>query len=265
MSRAGFERFTRVAHRWLAVGAGGFFFLSLITGLLWADARFLYWDDHYKEKVRPVTGPSVTAAQVSLPDAIDLARAASAGRSSVEQVTLRSDFGRLIYEVRLGGTGSSITVLIDGSTGERLSPISVELAPAVAEQYVAPPAKAVGVELERYHPRKKKRTHDAVRVHFDDVNATEIILDRHTGEILEDEGRRRRLHFLVMQLHQLNFFGFEKTLLNLPGLPLLLMGLSGVSLWLSHRARARRGRATEERRLGPSTGATSRASRGIEL
>lgn len=68
----------------------------------------------------------------------------------------------------------------------------------------------LGVEVERYKPRKKKRVYDAVRVRFDDAEATEIVLDRQTGEILEDEGRWRRVHFAVMQLHQLNFFGFEK-------------------------------------------------------
>ncbi|MBX3120875.1 MAG: hypothetical protein KF784_17595, partial [Fimbriimonadaceae bacterium] len=80
-------------------------------------------------------------------------------------------------------------------------------------------------------------------VRFNDADATEIVLDRQTGEILEDEGRWRRVHFAVMQLHQLNFFGFEKTLLNIPGVPILLMSLSGGALWLLHRARVRRSRA----------------------
>lgn len=100
----------------------------------------------------------------------------------------------------------------------------------------------LGVEVERYKPRKKKRVYDAVRVRFDDAEATEIVLDRQTGEILEDEGRWRRVHFAVMQLHQLNFFGFEKTLLNIPGVPMLFMSLSGLLLWGFHRARARRAR-----------------------
>ena len=79
-----------------------------------------------------------------------------------------------------------------------------------------------------------------MRGRFDDADATEIVLDRQTGEILEDEGRWRRVHFAVMQLHQLNFFGFEKTLLNIPGVPILLMSLSGCLLWIFHRARKRR-------------------------
>ena len=39
---------------------------------------------------------------------------------------------------------------------------------------------------------------------------------------------------------QQNFFGFEKTLLNIPGVPILLMSLSGCLLWIFHRARMRR-------------------------
>jgi hypothetical protein len=45
-----------------------------------------------------------------------------------------------------------------------------------------------------------------------------------------------------MQLHQLNFFGFEKTLLNIPGIPLLLMGLTGLFLWYLQAVRKRRAR-----------------------
>ena len=140
---------------------------------------------------------------------------------------------------------TSQVVTIDGQptgalTGERLSPISSELAPVIAQQYVRLPAPVTAVEIERYTPRKKKRAQDAVRVRFDNADATEIVLDRQTGEILEDEGRWRRVHFAVMQLHQLNFFGFEKTLLNIPGVPILLMSLSGCLLWIFHRARKRR-------------------------
>lgn len=101
-------------------------------------------------------------------------------------------------------------------------------------------AAVTQVKRESYTPRKKHAAVDAIRVTFDDPDGTEIILDRSTGDMLEDEGRRRRLHFLVMQLHQLNFFGFEKTLLNIPGVPLLLMGISGALLWFLQWRRARR-------------------------
>jgi len=240
MSRGGSERIVRLAHRWFGMAALGFLLLSVVTGLLWADAKFLYWDDHYKEKVRPLVGPSLEMATVPVDRAIVVAKAAVGGRASIEQVLLRSDFGRLFYELKLRVEGVSTTLLLDALTGEQLSPISSDLAPAIAQQYVRQPAMVTGVEMERYTPRKKKRAQDAVRVRFDDADATEIVLDRQTGEILEDEGRWRRVHFAVMQLHQLNFFGFEKTLLNIPGVPILLMSLSGCLLWIFHRVRKRR-------------------------
>ncbi|HNV24902.1 MAG TPA: PepSY domain-containing protein [Nitrospira sp.] len=240
MSRGGSERIVRLAHRWFGMGALGFLLLSVVTGLLWADAKFLYWADHYKEKVRPLVGPSLEAATLSVERAMVKAKAAVGGRASIEQVLLRSDFGRLFYELKLRVEGVSTTLLLDALTGEQLSPISSDLAPAIAQQYVRQPAMVTGVEMERYTPRKKKRAQDAVRVRFDDADATEIVLDRQTGEILEDEGRWRRVHFAVMQLHQLNFFGFEKTLLNIPGVPILLMSLSGCLLWIFHRVRKRR-------------------------
>lgn len=243
MSRGGYERLLRLAHRWFGMGALGFLLLSVSTGLLWADAKFLYWDEHYKEKVRPLAGPPVEAATLSLDRVFSLAKAAVGGRAIIEQTTLRADFGRLFYEVKLRVEGMSTTLLLDAMNGERLSPITQVLAPAIAAQYVRAPATVMGVEVERYTPRKKKRAYDAVRVRFDDPGATEIVLDRQTGEILEDEGRWRKMHFAVMQLHQLNFFGFEKTLLNIPGVPLLLMGFSGLALWGFQRARARRAKA----------------------
>ena len=240
MSRGGSERIVRLVHRWFGMGALGFLLLSVVTGLLWADAKFLYWADHYKEKVRPLVGPSLEAATLSVERAMVKAKAAVGGRASIEQVLLRSDFGRLFYELKLRVEGVSTTLLLDAITGEQLSPISSDLAPAIAQQYVRTPASVTAVEMERYTPRKKKRAQDAVRVRFDDADATEIVLDRQTGEILEDEGRWRRVHFAVMQLHQLNFFGFEKTLLNIPGVPILLMSLSGCLLWIFHRVRKRR-------------------------
>lgn len=240
MSRGGSERIIRLTHRWLGMGAVGFLLLSVVTGLLWADAKFLYWEDHYKEKVRPLAGPSLEAATLPVDRAIVVAKEAGGGRALVEQVSLRSDFGRLLYELKLRVEGVPTTLLLDAISGERLSPISPDLAPVIAQQYVRPPATVTAVELERYTPRKKKRAQDAVRVRFENADATEIVLDRQTGEILEDEGRWRRVHFAVMQLHQLNFFGFEKTLLNIPGVPILLMSLSGCLLWIFHRARKRR-------------------------
>ncbi|MBA2251690.1 MAG: PepSY domain-containing protein [Nitrospirales bacterium] len=237
MAKGDAERKMRNAHRWIAMAALGFFLLSLITGLLWANARFLYWEDHYKEKVHTVSAPPLESARIALPAAIDVAKAVVAGQAHVDQVTLRSDAGRVFYDIRFRANGKARTVLVDAVNGERLSPISEELARGIARQYVNEAADVTAVSTEQYTSRKKHHAQDAIRVGFNDPNRTEIILDRQTGEILEDEGRWRKLHFFVMQVHQLNFFGFEKTLLNVPGIPLLLMSLTGVVLWRIQAAR----------------------------
>ncbi len=155
MSRGGSERVLRQAHRWFGMGALGFLLLSVGTGLLWADAKFLYWDEHYKEKLRPLAGPLVESATVSLDRVFSLAKAAVGGRALIEHVMLRADFGRLFYEVKLRVEGVPTTLLLDAVSGERLSPITEDLAPIIAAQYVRAPAAVTGVEQERYTPRKK--------------------------------------------------------------------------------------------------------------
>lgn len=246
MARGAFERKIRNAHRWIAMTALGFLLLSLITGLLWANARFLYWDEHYKEKVHRVSGPPLESAHIVLSVAIDIGKAAVGGAVIVEQATLRSDARKIFYDLRLRAEGKARTILVDATTGERLSPISEALARDIARQYVQDNADVTAVKTEQYIPRKKHVAADAVRVSFNDRNQTQIILDRQSGEILEDEGRWRRLHFFVMQLHQLNFFGFEKTLLNIPGFPILLMGLTGLALWVLQATRKRRTRLAQD-------------------
>lgn len=252
MARGAFERKIRNAHRWVGIASLSFLLLSVGTGLLWANAKFLYWDEHYKEKVRKIAGPPLEAARMSLQEVMDRGHAAVDGPASVEQVTLRSDFGRLLYDIRLRAGGKTRTLLFDAITGEALSPISTDLARDIARQYVSENAEVTAVATEPYTPRKKHKAQEAIRVGFNDTNRTEIVLDSHTGEILEDEGRWRQFHFFVMQLHQLNFFGFEKTLLNVPGIPLLMMGLTGLFLWCLQAARTRRARHAHQKESAPT-------------
>jgi uncharacterized membrane protein YkoI len=234
------ERLARKTHRWLGIATLAFFFISVITGLLWANARFLYWQEGYKERVNKMKAPPLEAASISLQQVFEQSRTVMGGDVRFDRVSLRADFGRLIYEVGIRAEGKARALLVDAKTGEILSPISESLAQTIARQYVRENAPITSVSIEQYTPRKKHTVQEAMRVRFEDRNGTEIILDRHTGEIIEDESRWRRFHFFIMQLHQLNFFGFEKTLLNFTGIPLLLLGLFGLWLWTKQVARKRR-------------------------
>jgi uncharacterized iron-regulated membrane protein len=238
------ERWTRGLHRWLAVTTMGFLFLSVVTGLLWANSKSLYFPERYKERVRSIPAPALESASIPLSTVFAEARKAFGENMTADRVVLRADFGRLVYEVKTRTKGKVQSLILDAQSGERLSPLSEAAAKTIAEQYVPSPAPVEEVQFEQYIPRNKRAPQDAVRVKFDDANRTQIILDRHTGEIIEDEGRWRKLHFLVMQLHQLNFFGFDKTLLNFTGIPLLIMGLSGLLLWTRYFVRGRKARQT---------------------
>ena len=89
MSRGGSERIVRLAHRWLGMSALGFLLLSVVTGLLWADAKFLYWDEHYKEKVRPLLGLPLESAKVPIDRARQAGNAAVGARVIDKHTHLR--------------------------------------------------------------------------------------------------------------------------------------------------------------------------------
>lgn len=227
----------------IGISSIGFLLFMVLTGLLWANAPFLYWDSGYKEKVgRVLPAPPLETARVSFQDLFDLTRQSIGPDRAIETIILRKDFGRLLYEVHLSGGNDPPVILVDALTGIGLSPISLDLAPVIARQYVGPENTPTDVTIERYIPRKKSAAQEAVRVNFEGPAHASIILDRHTGEILEDESQWRRVHFLIMQLHQLNFFGFNKTLLNIPGIPILFMGLTGLWLWYVQATRKRHAR-----------------------
>ena len=262
MSRNDWERQGRRLHRVFGVVAVGFLFLSVGTGLLWANAGFLYWPDHYKEKIHPLPVVALQHAKLSMTAMTDRVHAAAGGDTILEQVMLKSDFGTVVYEVKIKKQSSKSTLLLDAITGEILSPLSDAFASQIARQYVKEPAAVREVSRESYTPRKKHAAVEAVRVSFDDSQHTDIILDVASGEIIEDEGRWRQLHFFVMQLHQLNFLGFEKTLLNVPGIPLLLMGASGLVVWglqlKRRRAQKAASRTQAPKSKNPILGTTQR-------
>jgi len=216
----------------------------VITGLLWANARFTYWDEGYKERVgRLAPAPPLTSAQVSLDDLFkQLNHEPIASDRTIEEVILRQDFGRLLYEVRLSGQQAPSAILIDALTNERLSPLSQDLAGMIARQYIKTDSQITNVTMEQYVPHNTTINLEAIRINFGEPGPATIILDRHTGKILEDESTWRQVHFLVKQFHQLNFFGFNKTLLNIPGLAIFIMSLSGLWLWRLQVVREQRAR-----------------------
>lgn len=231
---------TRRFHRLLGIVFGLFLLTSAITGLLWAYAPYLYWKPGYKHKKASLPLPPLTDAVVSIPIVIRRVQESEEGKIEAESVLLRKDFGRLLYEIEYEVNGAKSRLLIDAKSGVFLSPLTEELAIVIARQYVegnAPVESAI--LLSDWVPRKKTKGVKAFRVRFQDAGKTEIFLDPQTGRILEEQDHTRRFHFLVMQFHQLNFFGFRKVLTIIPGLSLLFMIATGTYLWISQVRRRR--------------------------
>jgi len=225
-------------HRWLGVVFGLFLLSSAVTGLLWAYAPYLYWKPGYMEKKAPLPSPPLTDAVLSIPEAVRKLQEKEEGKIEAQSLLLRKDFGRLLYEIEYKVSGGKRRSLIDAKSGDLLSPLSEALAAEIAKQYVTggPPLDSV-VLLSNWVHRNKTAGVKAFRIRFQDAGKTEIFLDPQTGHILEDGDRIRRLHFLVMQLHQLNFFGFRKVLTIVSALPLLLMIITGTYLLIGFRIR----------------------------
>ncbi len=228
----------------MAIASAVFLVSSACTGLLWAYSPYLYWEEGYMRKKAPMAGPPLTAAAVSAQDAMAAAR--KAGRTGqVQQATLRSDFGRLLWEVQLRAGGDGVqSFLMDAVTGELLSPLTAGQASLIAQQYVRghPPVEDIIAESDFVGRSGNARPSPAYRVRFKQARHPEIVIHRDSGVILADEDTGRRIHFFVTRLHQYNYFGFKKTLTAMAGVPLLLLVATGLVMWLRPKLRrARRG------------------------
>ncbi len=231
----------RRLHRVVALGSVAFLASTAVTGLLWAYAPVLYWEDGYMKKKTPAPSPAPGEASVTVPDAIRVAERAVGRRIMVEAVLLRPDFGRLVYEVQYRAAESAGAFLVDAITGEPLSPLTEGRAVEIAKQYVRGAPDVEGVDrLDAFVPRSGGAGVPAYRVRFRAPRSPEIVIHRDSGQILEDQDAVRRFHFFVMKLHQFNVFGFRKTLTVVSGLPLLVLITTGVALWAIPRIRVQK-------------------------
>ncbi|MHA3775196.1 PepSY domain-containing protein [Verrucomicrobiota bacterium sgz303538] len=225
-------------HRWLGLGSTAIVLATVVTGLLWAYAPYLYWAGGYMEKKHPTAIASFDQIALTHQYSIRIAREQLGKDAVVSSVTLRSELGTALYEVTGQREGKEVTVLIDAASGKVLSPLTPEFATQIARQYVAgePPVQCVKL-LDQFEHRSGKTYKSVYQVRFQLPKNPEILLSAASGKILEDQDDVRRFHFGVMRLHQLNFFGFKKTLTIIPGTAMLLLIVSGVML--SRRRKSR--------------------------
>ena len=226
-------------HRWIGLGSAVIILLSVVTGLLWAYAPYLYWHEGYLEKKHPAPSVSLEAVRMTPQDAIRLARERLGDKSEINSVSLRSEAGTPVYEVvAKGSSGKESSILIEAHQALVWAPIPQEYAVQIARQYVAGEPEVASVALLDEFKHRSGKVHPSVyQVRFQNPGGTEIFLSGQSGKILEDQDEIRRFHFWVMRLHMLNFFGFKKTLTIIPGAALLILLITGILI--SRRRRKR--------------------------
>ncbi|MFQ5715823.1 MAG: PepSY domain-containing protein [Nitrospinales bacterium] len=236
-------RKVRKLHRRIVWSSAAFLTVATLTGLLWAYAPYLYWAGGYKQPKHPFPAPELASVRVSISDILRRKEERLDEEAVFLEITLKSDAGLLLYRIRVRGReGGTQTVLMDAVSGAWISPLGSTDAVRFAKQYVAAASPVATAEfLEDWVPRKKTAGKPAWRVKFEDAGETEIFIDPYTGDILEDQDRIRKFHFFIMDLHQLNFFGFTKTLTIIPGALLFFMIVTGIALWFGPK----RARETE--------------------
>lgn len=220
-------------HRRIAVFSAVFLAITAVTGILWAYAPHLYFQDGYLKKKTKFHGPALSRAKISQKDALEAAVAVFNTEKGIETLSLRAEASHLVYEiVRKDGKEHS-SVLIDALSGDVLSPVSENLATEFAAQYVAgaPPVKETEA-LDEYKHRSGKKIKSVYRVAFTAPGNPEIFIDRNSGLIVEESDRSRAFHFWVMKLHQLQFFGVKKELTIIPGLALIFLIITGTVMWV---------------------------------
>jgi hypothetical protein len=128
-------------------------------------------------------------------------------------------------------TTSKEKYLVDAYSGSIVSPISMEMAPGFAKQYVKekPEIKSC-ILLNDYMPRKAKDPKKVYKVEFNNPVHSTIYLDYNTGDIIEDIDDNRQFGLWIMRLHEFDFFNSRRLFTSIVGICVFLLALSG--LWI---------------------------------
>ncbi len=220
-------------HRRIAITAVLFLAVTALTGILWAYAPHLYFKEGYLQKKSGAAQKPLTAAKVSVADALASAIAVFKTEKGILSATLRAEADDLFYEVQRKEGKEYSSVLVDAISGDVVSPLGEEAAIKIAAQYVVgnPPLKKAEA-LTGYKHRNGKKFKAAYKVAFAAPGNPEIFIDRNSGLILEESDNARSFHFWVMKLHQLQFFGTKKELTIIPGLALIFLVITGTIMWI---------------------------------
>ncbi|HUG03288.1 MAG TPA: hypothetical protein VML92_02540 [Steroidobacteraceae bacterium] len=224
---------SRTIHKWLALVVGAQALLWIVSGfyMVVVNLDFIHGDT----LVRNLT-TSPPRAESWFP--LNALRTRIAG---LEQLRIKGlpGFDQPLYEVRAAGR----TLLIDGTNGQRLSPLGESRIIALARQYYAGRGSPATIELLVGEPplEIQSRPLPLWRVQFDDWHQTTLYIHPDSGELVT---RRHRLWRWFDALWMLHIMDYEErtdvnnVLLRAATIAGLVLAASG--LWLLYFSFRRR-------------------------
>lgn len=213
-------------HRTVAIIVVPLILISAITGFFRANHKW-YWEDGYKKK-KHQTHFSIGKELFSISTLTQKIDSFSKKKNQFEKIIIKPENENLYYEII---TESKEKYLVEAYTGRIISPLSQELAADFAVQYVREKPKVKSCELlQDYIPRKEKEIKSVYKVEFSNEVHSQIFLDYHTGEIIEDVDDNRQFGMWMVRLHDYDFFNSKRGITSMVGISVILLALSG--LWI---------------------------------
>ena len=219
-------------HRYVGLVLLPFLVISALTGVFRANHKW-FWKEDYKKVKSTRHDYTLQTPAITLDSVLHIVRNEVGASVGISEVRFRREAGQLLYDVRLQ---AHHPLLIDAGNGKILSPISADLAVALASQYVKDDLEVANVRLdENYKSRKEHKPRPVYVVSYNDALNTQILLDKYNGEIEEEIDNNLKFGFWMVKLHDYDFWNSKRILLSIVGLGLTLVAVTGFYVWLKVR------------------------------
>jgi uncharacterized iron-regulated membrane protein len=232
-----------------------FLLISALTGFFRANHKW-FWKEDYKKVKNFTYNHALEKPVVSVDSIFGISKAKLGEQAVLTEIRLRKEIGRLFYDIRSKGNSP---LLIDAATGQIVSPLTPELAIALASQYVQAGAEVKKVYADdHYKTRKEKKPRPVYVIEYADELNTQILLDKQNGEIEEEIDANLKFGFWMVKLHDYDFWNSKRVILSIAGIGLTVVGLSGFYLWLRKKDKKikkvnKKRRSSEHESIQPKT------------
>lgn len=224
------SRIMQISHRWLGLALG-------VQVLLWMASGFVMsW--YHITLVRGETNAVKVFAPELEPRSYANPGGVIAQTPGATSVKLKSFLERPVYEV----VSDSETAMFDAATGEKITPISEDLARQVASRDFIGDGKIVLIESLTEAPGEYRRAAPVWRATFDDRLHTRIYVSPQTGDVTARRNDVWRLYDFFWMLHIMDYEereDFNNPLVRAAAFTGLLFALTGIYLVIVDLMRGR--------------------------